>query len=145
MATIAIRVLLAVAILLAAVFFFQAQRWNSLGSEYEKLYGAGKYDDALNVVMKQFDVCAAMFIFGKYFMPFSLNNLGNIYYGKDDFVQSQHYYEKAVVAAEAVFGPRSKKLLPLFENLVRLHKTTGNQDQEQQYLDRIALITKRAQ
>lgn len=134
---------LVIAILVAATFFFQAQRWNSLANEYEKLYDASKYDEATDVVTKQLEVSAQMFFFGRYYMPFSLNNLGNIYYGKNNFIQAQNYYLKAVAAAESIFGPKSQKLLPLFENLVRLHKTTDNQDQMQEYLDKIELIKDR--
>lgn len=144
MATIAIRISLAVAVLIAGTFFFQSQKWSSLQSEYEKLYDAGAYDGAMDVVTKQLGLCTRMFIFGKYFMPFSLNNLGNIYYGKNDFVQAENYYLKAVDAAESVFGRRSQKLVELFENLVRLYKTTGDHDRAQEYIDRAASIKDRA-
>jgi tetratricopeptide (TPR) repeat protein len=143
MTTLAIRISLAVAVLIAGAFFFQAQRWNSLANEYEKLYDAGKYDDAFAVVEKQLAIAGKMFIFGRYYMPFSLNNLGNIYYGKNDFTQAQHYYALAVDAAESVFGKKNSKLLPLFENMVRLYKTTGDHDQAQEYLDKIELIKDR--
>lgn len=143
MSNVIIRVFLAIAVVVAAIFFIQAQRWNGLASEYERFYDASKYDDAFAVVKKQLQIAESMFFFGRYFIPFSLNNLGNIYYGKNKFPEAEECYVRAVSAAESVFGTRSQKLLPLLENLVRLYKTVDKQEEMQASIDRIELLKDR--
>jgi hypothetical protein len=140
MANLAIRIFLAVVLLLAGFLYIKRQAWENYAREFDRLYEENKFTQAIPVLKKQIQVAEEMLFLRRFFEPFSLNALGTVYYAQDDFVNAELYYKKAVALAESSFGLSNPRLIPLYENLVKLYETTANKKEKAKYLGRIKII-----
>ncbi len=138
MATIAARVVLAVILLSAGFLFLKTQEYKGLTLQYEELFDQNSYDEAAEVVQKQMRLTEGMFFLKRFFMPACFNNLGSIYYARNDMVRAEVYFGNAAQSAEEAFGKKSAKLIPLYENLVMLYETTGDHDKRRVFTEKIA-------
>lgn len=135
-----VRVILAIALVLALYTYIKVKSWEKLEKEFATFYEQDRYTEATTIAQGQLKVAGEIPFFAKFYIPPSLNNLGRIYHARGKYAEAEPYYKLSLKMAESALGENNIKLTVILENMAKFYKELGNEEEAQKLLKRIEAI-----
>ena len=83
----------------------QGTEWKTLNSEFMSLFKQGRYDQALVVAKKAFQVAEQAVGPNHPDVATNLNNLAGLYYTQGQYAEAEPLYTRSLAIREKAFGP----------------------------------------
>lgn len=102
------------------------QEARDLNVDVLRLYGAGRYDEALPMAEQVLAIREKMLGVEHLDVASSLNNLANLYADKGDYVKAEILYQRALAIREKVLGPEHPSVAGALDNLALIYADKGS-------------------
>ena len=134
------RVILVIVLIFALYTYIKYNAWKTSDAEFNVLYEQDKYDQAATVAQKELISAQEIPFFGKFCIPVSLNNLGKVCQDQKKYAEAESYYKRSLEMAGAALGENSVEAATVLENMAKLYKETGRQEEAQRFFERAQKI-----
>ncbi|MGD0336566.1 MAG: tetratricopeptide repeat protein [Candidatus Omnitrophota bacterium] len=135
MIKILIKVIAVIVLIFALYTYIKYNTWKTSNEKFNTLYQEDKYDEASIVAQKELTCAEEIPFFSKYYIGPSLNNLGKACQGQKKYAEAESYYKRSLATAESVSGENSIEAATVSENMAKLYKETGKQEESQKLLE----------
>jgi tetratricopeptide (TPR) repeat protein len=143
MAKAVIRVIVIMALIFAVYIYIKYNVWKTADKEFNILYEQDKYDQAAIVAQKELTSAEEIPYFSKFYIPPSLNNLGEVCQSQKKYVEAESYYKRSLEMARLVLKENSIEIATVLANMEKLYKETGKPEEAQKLFEQTQRIKER--